>query len=312
MEININILLVLAFLFFMGSLFGWVLEVFYRRFISAANPERKWINPGFLTGPYLPLYGFSLCALFALAHIKIDFIDNKVVSKIVLFIVMSIVVTVIEFVAGLIFIRRMKIKLWDYDNEWGNIMGIVCPKYTFFWAVLSAIYYFLIHPRILESIYWLADHLAFSFFMGFFYGVFVLDFWYSMNIMTRIKKFANDNGIIVRYEILKSTIQTKSEEMKERGSFIFAFMSKNSLADNLKYYLEKEQERFGKIKENYDMARNAVKESIMGGYENVKENIKTGYEQAIDNMKLMSEQEDNFIEDEYGGIEDIPSEDENE
>ncbi|MDE7431059.1 MAG: putative ABC transporter permease, partial [Lachnospiraceae bacterium] len=70
----INIFLELAFLFFMGSLSGWGLEVIFRRFFSDANPERKWINPGFLAGPYLPLYGFSLCALFLLAHIKITFI----------------------------------------------------------------------------------------------------------------------------------------------------------------------------------------------------------------------------------------------
>ena len=282
MEISLNILLVLALLFFMGSLFGWVLEVFYRRFISAANPERKWINPGFLTGPYLPLYGFSLCALYILAHMEITFIQNIIVSKIVLFLTMAMVVTCIEYIAGIIFIRKMKIKLWDYENEWGNIQGVICPKYSFFWAVLSAVYYFIIHPKILDSIYWLANHLAFSFFMGFFYGIFVIDFWYSMNIMTRIKKFADDNDIIVRYEILKSTIKSKSDEMKEKSSFVFSFVSgKDSLADNLKYYLEKEESRFGKIKKNYDIA----KESIKDGYESMKDNIKDGYENMKDNIK---------------------------
>ena len=50
-EEKMDIFLTLAFLFFIGSVFGWVLELFFRRFISAANPERKWINPGFCTGP---------------------------------------------------------------------------------------------------------------------------------------------------------------------------------------------------------------------------------------------------------------------
>ena len=36
-----NILLVFAFLFFVGSVFGWVLELFFRRFFSKNNPERK-------------------------------------------------------------------------------------------------------------------------------------------------------------------------------------------------------------------------------------------------------------------------------
>ena len=57
-----NEFLKLAFLFFMGCLLGWCLEVLYRRF-TPANKERRWINPGFLVGPYLPLYGFGLCTL---------------------------------------------------------------------------------------------------------------------------------------------------------------------------------------------------------------------------------------------------------
>lgn len=237
-----NIFLVLAFLFFVGSLTGWCLELVYRRFFSDANPERKWINPGFLTGPYLPLYGFSLCALFLLAHINVSYIENPVLQNIVLFIIMAVVVTIIEYIAGVIFIKKMNIKLWDYDNEWGNIKGIICPKYSFFWAVLSSIYYFMIHPHILKSLYWLSRNLSFSFVMGFFYGVFVLDFWYSMNMMTRIKKFAQENHIIVRYETLKESIRQKNEELKEKRKFIFAFRSESiTFTEHLKNYFEKEQ-----------------------------------------------------------------------
>lgn len=49
-----NTFLKLAFLFYIGSSLGWVLELFFRRFISGNNPERKWINPGFMVGPYGP------------------------------------------------------------------------------------------------------------------------------------------------------------------------------------------------------------------------------------------------------------------
>ena len=37
-------MLKLAFLFFAGSVSGWVLELLFRRFLSSANPERRWIN----------------------------------------------------------------------------------------------------------------------------------------------------------------------------------------------------------------------------------------------------------------------------
>lgn len=62
-----SILLKLCFLFFVGSVSGWVAELLFRRFFSSANPERKWINPGFCIGPYLPLYGVGLCLLYLIA-----------------------------------------------------------------------------------------------------------------------------------------------------------------------------------------------------------------------------------------------------
>ena len=162
-----NLFLVFAFLFSMGSLMGWVLELFFRRFISTENPERSWINPGFLVGPYLPLYGFSLCVLYLMAQINIPFIENEILKKIVLFLVMSLAMTLIEYITGYIFIITMKVRLWDYTNNWGNIKGIVCPQFSFYWAVLGAVYYFLIHPHILAALDWLSHNLVFSFVIGF-------------------------------------------------------------------------------------------------------------------------------------------------
>ena len=68
-----NIALVLAFLFYIGSSVGWILELFYRRIVST----KKWINPGFLTGPYLPIYGIGLCMLFLLSLADLSFIEDK-------------------------------------------------------------------------------------------------------------------------------------------------------------------------------------------------------------------------------------------
>ena len=61
-----NKFLTFIFIFFIGSTAGWVLELFYRRI-----DHGKWVNPGFLVGPYLPIYGFGLCILLLLAIISI-------------------------------------------------------------------------------------------------------------------------------------------------------------------------------------------------------------------------------------------------
>jgi uncharacterized membrane protein len=157
-----NMFLILAFLFAVGSAIGWAIEVVYRRFFSAANKERKWINPGFLSGPYLPMYGFALIVLFLLAKIESYVpIENNVLRKLVLFIIMAICITIIEYFTGLIFIVKMKIKLWDYSHNFGNIKGIICPLYSFFWMILSAIFYFLVNPYISNALKWLSENLAF-------------------------------------------------------------------------------------------------------------------------------------------------------
>lgn len=215
--------LVLTFLFFIGSLIGWSLEVFWRRFFSKNNPDRKWINPGFLTGPYLPLYGLSLCVLFTLSFINVSFVKEIFIQKALLFVLMAMCITLMEYVAGIIFIKGMKIKLWDYSNCWGNIKGVICPQYSFYWIILSAVYYFFIHPQVLEWLYWFTNHLAFCLVIGFFYGVFTMDICYTFKLSAKIREFAEERQIEVRYENLKALIQKKNEELKEKRHFLFSF-----------------------------------------------------------------------------------------
>lgn len=235
-----NFFLKLAFLFCIGSLLGWCIEVLFRRFFSA----KKWINPGFLVGPYLPLYGFSLCTLYLLAMLE-EFIPISfpVLRKLVLLAVMALCVTAIEYVTGLIFIKRLKIKLWDYSDCWGNVDGVICPLFTFFWALLSAAYYFLIHPHILGALEWLAQNLAFSFFIGVFYGVFAIDLVHSTRFLAVIRRFADDKKIVVRYEELKEHISEKLRQDRVRGRAklkdFFAVYSVPPLGEHLKSYYEK-------------------------------------------------------------------------
>lgn len=230
-----NLPLALAFLFFIGSVFGWLLELFYRRFFSGANPERKWINPGFCVGPYLPLYGSGLCILFLLARVE-SFIKltNPLLVKAVLFAVMAVCMTAIEYIAGITSLKFFNLRLWDYRSQWGNIQGIICPKFSLAWALMGAAYYFLIDPHILGALEWLSKNLAFSFFIGLFYGFFIIDVCYSSQIVVKIKRYADENGVIVRYEQLKEHIRSFHEKNSMKIRFFLAFHSEVSLAEHLK------------------------------------------------------------------------------
>ena len=226
-----NLFLILAFLFSVGATAGWVLEVFYRRFFSSANPERKWINPGFCTGPYVPLYGFGLCLLYLIASMETVFPN---IHKAVLFLMMAVSMTTIEYVAGVWLLKRMNIRLWDYSDEWGNIQGLICPKFSVYWSILGAAYYFLIHPHVLDALQWLSCNLAFSFVIGLFFGVFMVDVGHSTQIITKLRAYAVENDVIVRYEAVKLQIRQHHEAARSKYHFFRPFHSEVPLREHLK------------------------------------------------------------------------------
>lgn len=230
-----NLFLILSFLFFIGAVSGWVIELLFRRFISTANPERKWINPGFCTGPYVPLYGFGLCFLYIIASVETSsWMDSFRYQKIVLFLTMAVTMTVIEYIAGIFLLKVAHMRLWDYSKEVGNIQGLICPRFSVIWAVLGAIYYFVIHPRILNALNWFSQNLAFSFVIGLFFGVFLLDVAHSLQLANKLQKFAKENDVIIRYEHLKLQIRKAHEERKQKYHFLFPFHSDRPLSEHLK------------------------------------------------------------------------------
>lgn len=246
-----KILLVLAFLFFVGSCLGWCIEVVFRRMFGA----KKWINPGFLTGPYLPLYGFGLSLMFGISFIPIK-TGAVWADKLILILISGVLITLLEYIAGLIFVKGMKIKLWDYSGIPGNIQGIICPLFSALWTGASAIYIIFIHNLVTGWVSWFVGHIGFAFFVGLFFGVFLVDLCHSLGLSVKIRAFAAEHGIVVAFEKLKESIKDGIERGKERyafrrgakrrASFLFAFKSGKSLREMLADYLSLRQERSDK------------------------------------------------------------------
>ena len=227
-----SLFLTLAFLFFIGSVAGWVLELMYRNF---RKPLRKWVNPGFCTGPYVPLYGFGLCALYLIASAEdFQWIGNPTLNKLVLLLIMAVCMTGLEYLAGIVCLDVFKVRLWDYSDMWGNIRGIICPLFSLIWAVLGAVYYFLIHPYILGALRWLSGNLAFSFVIGLFFGVFLVDVAHAAHLTARLKAFAEGNDVVVAYERIKEDIRARHEENRSKYHFFRPFHSETDLREVLK------------------------------------------------------------------------------
>lgn len=226
-----SIFLTLAYLFFIGSTAGWVLELLYR---NLKSKHKKWINPGFCVGPYVPLYGFGLCTLYLLATLeRHSLIADPFWNKTVLLLTMALCMTLIEYIAGILCLKVFKVRLWDYSHLWGNIQGIICPAFSLAWGVLGAVYDFFVHPHILNALQWLSQNLAFSFFIGMFYGVFLIDVAHSAQIVTKLKRFAEENRVVVTYENIKHHIRNAHTQRKQKYHFFTPFRSERSLLEHL-------------------------------------------------------------------------------
>ncbi len=227
-----DIFLSLILLFYIGGTLGWIIELFYRRIFSA----KKWMNPGFLVGPFLPIYGFGLWALYGLG--LVDFPSLPTAPRIILRVLLiGIALTAIEFLAGKIFILGMHVKLWDYSKRWGNIDGIICPEFSLIWTVLGSLYCFFVHPVIQKVVDWFYGNIVSAFLLGIFVGIFVIDLFYSFRILAKIRKFAQENHITVRLQTLQKNIAEHYGHRKfrhflftMRGNLIFPEFLRESVA----------------------------------------------------------------------------------
>ena len=233
-----GIFFILAFIFMVFSLLGWVLELFFRRIFTA----KKWMNPGFLKGPCLPIYGFGIMALYVYVTILKNWEHNfgsQWIFDLVVILGIGVLMTVIELIAGIIFIEGMHIRLWDYSKRWGNYKGIICPLFSLLWTIAGALFYYLLYAPITDMIFLFLEldwfELA-TFLMGVYYGILIMDFAISMRITTRIKKFAAEKNIVVRFENFKANVSRRLSSENIKAKFLSPFRSPHALEEHLQDY----------------------------------------------------------------------------
>lgn len=201
-------LVIISTLFVIGSLLGWGLEVVYRRIFT----QKKWTNPGFLSGPYLPIYGFGVLVLYGVSNIPFG-IESQFLDILVKVAIIGVGMTLMEFVAGLIFIKGLKIKLWDYSDCKGNLMGIICPLYSFLWLVVASLYIFLLNPVLVKGVTWLSENLIYTYFVGAVIGAVFVDVAYSIHLATKLKKLKELQTL--RFDELKKRFKEKQSSRME-------------------------------------------------------------------------------------------------
>ena len=62
--------------------------------------------------------------------------------------------------------------------------------------------------------------------------------------MGKVRRFAIDNEIVVKYEALKEEIRRDTDNIKKKGRFLLAFNPEGKLSDKMEESLEKISEIF--------------------------------------------------------------------
>lgn len=215
------------FMFALFSIVGWILELAYRSIVT-----KKLINPGFMSGCVVPLYGMGAIILNFICNLihKINF-DYKVLF---IFIISTILLTSLEFICGFISLKYFHIRLWDYRKRKINYKGFVCLEFSIVWGLLGVVYYLLVYPFIDNiSLNFISSNIG-IFLLGIFLGIFIIDLSVSIKLLNRLIKYANEIKETINVEKVKLEARLNITR-KKFWNAIYPYVSTNKyLKDKIK------------------------------------------------------------------------------
>ena len=148
--------------FFMYSFLGWVWESCY---VSVL--QHKWINRGFIKGPFLPLYGSGAIMMLLVSQ---PFADNLIG----VYFAGVVGATLLEYVTGALMEALFKVRYWDYSSQKFNLHGYICLTSSIAWGFLTIFMTEIIHRPIERFVLNLPPSLEWCL-LGIVSGCFVMD-----------------------------------------------------------------------------------------------------------------------------------------
>ena len=121
--------------------------------IFASINERKFINRGFLTGFFCPIYGFGAILIVLSSKWVTVVFENYFISIMISVLFSVILVTVLEYITGFALEKVFNCKWWDYSNNAVNLKGYICLQYSLLWGLLAFLLVQVAHPAISKLVF---------------------------------------------------------------------------------------------------------------------------------------------------------------
>ncbi|MGN0382266.1 MAG: hypothetical protein ACI4EP_10370 [Suilimivivens sp.] len=133
------------FFFYFYCFFGWVFESTY-----VSVKSRKFVNRGFMRGPFLPIYGSGAIMMLV---VSMPFQDNLILT----YLAGCVGATVLEFVTGTVMEALFKVRYWDYSNQKFNYKGHICLGSTLAWGFLTIFMTEFLHRGVEKLVFSIPD-----------------------------------------------------------------------------------------------------------------------------------------------------------
>jgi len=169
-------LVALLWLFVIYAFLGWCLEVIY-----ATVQTGKFVNRGFLNGPYCPIYGVGMI-------IVITLLEPFKVNIPAFFVGSVILTTLLELITGFILERIFNQKWWDYSQNPFNLSGYVCLGQSLVWGLSCVFVIYILQPFINDAIHLMSGSFGIIF-LVFILIVFLVDVVLTILVLLKVKKY---------------------------------------------------------------------------------------------------------------------------
>ena len=191
------------FLYFLiYSLVGWIYET-----ILCSVRERRFVNRGFLNGPYCPIYGCG-----ALIDI---FLLRPFTNPVVIFFSSMVLCSILEYITSYLMEKIFKARWWDYSNMKFNINGRVCLLGALVFGAMSLLLVKFLHPlvvRLVDMIPPLALKIAVPVLAAGFIADFVVTVIGLSGLNARLREF----NAMVKAELENTSFAANSREIGKK------------------------------------------------------------------------------------------------
>ena len=198
------------FLLFMTySILGWILEVSCK-----LVEKKKFINRGFLIGPYCPIYGWGALMMTLLLKKYLNDIFT-------LFIMNILICSILEYFTSYFLEVIFKSRWWDYSNKKFNINGRICLETMIPFGLFGLLVMYVINPIIFNILNMIPISIIYFISIVLFL-LLLIDTITSYSIITKIKninKKTQSHILLKKDNTEKITLLVKKELLNSHNKY---------------------------------------------------------------------------------------------